>query len=69
MNDKVWKLAALTDAQIREVKEAEPTLGSINLLAFQPIDLKLARLDESQIERLRGLEKKLGVTIVAYQKG
>ncbi len=69
MNDKVWKLANLTGTQVHEISEAEPTLGSINLLAFQPIELKLAHLDKSQVERLQGLEKKLGVTIVAYQKG
>ncbi len=68
MSDKIWKMANLTDAQIREIQAAEPTLGSIYLLAFQPVELKTAQLDESKIECLQGLEKKLGLTIVAFQK-
>ena len=70
MNDKIWILAKLTDGQLRLVKEAEQTLGSIQVLVFQPGDLKVAGLNESQIECLQGLEKNLGgLTIVAYQKG
>ncbi len=68
MNDKIWKLANLSDQQLREIKAAEPTLGSINLLAFQTVELAPAHLNESQIECLQGLEKKLGVALVAYQK-
>ncbi|HLB46408.1 MAG TPA: hypothetical protein VJL59_05215 [Anaerolineales bacterium] len=70
MNDKIWILARLADDQLRLVREAEQTLGSIQVLVFQPGDLTVAGLNESQIECLHGLEKSLGgLTVVAYQKG
>jgi hypothetical protein len=69
MEDKIWMLANLTDDQLKLVREAEQTLGSINVLVFRPAGLKVAGLSESQIECLQGLEKKLGMTVVAYTKG
>ncbi len=66
--DNSWTLANLTDEQLRQLKEAEQTLGPFNLLAYQPVQVKPAQLSASQIECLQGLEKNLGVTIVAYQK-
>jgi hypothetical protein len=68
MNDTVWKIADLTDEQLKEIKEAEKTLGPFSLLAFQPVRLDTAQLNPSQLECLQGLEKNLGITIVAYRK-
>ena len=69
MDSNIWMLANLTDDQLKLVREAEQTLGSINVLVFRPADLKVAGLNESQIECLQGLEKKLGMMVVAYTKG
>lgn len=69
MNDKLWMLAKLTDKQLEMVKEAEQALGSIHVLALQPVDSKVANLNESQIECLQGVEKALGLTVVAYRSG
>ncbi len=68
MKDTVWKIAGLTDEQLKQLKEAEKTLGPFNLLAFQSIPIQTAQLNESQLECLQGLEKNLGLTIVAYSK-
>ncbi len=68
MNETVWKIADLTDEQLKEIKEAEKTLGPFSLLAFQPVRLETAALNPSQLECLQGLEKNLGVTLVAYRK-
>jgi hypothetical protein len=69
MDNKIWMLANLTDDQLKLVREAEQTLGSINVLVFRPADLKVAGLNGSQIECLQGLEKQLGMMVVAYTKG
>lgn len=68
MNDKVWILAKLTQDQLQLVQEAERTLGPFQVLVFQPADLDIAGLTESQVECLQGLEKDLGMTVVAYKK-
>ncbi len=68
MNDTVWKIADLSDEQLTEIKEAEKTLGPFNLLAFETVRLDAAQLSASQLECLQGLEKNLGITIVAYRK-
>lgn len=68
MSDHVWKLADLTDEQLKQIKEAERTLGPFTLLAFNSVKLDPAQLNASQLECLEGLEKNLGVTVVAYPK-
>ncbi|MBI4787647.1 MAG: hypothetical protein HY782_11440 [Chloroflexi bacterium] len=68
MENQAYKLANLSDDQLKKIQEAEPTLGSINLLAFQSVALNPAQLNVSQLECLQGLEKNLGVTLVAYRK-
>lgn len=69
MKDQVWVLAKLSDQQLEEVKEAERTLGSpLNILAFRQVDSKVAQLNGSQLDCLQGLEKKLGLALVAYNK-
>lgn len=68
MDHHVWMLANLTDDQLKLVREAEQTLGPVRVLVFRPADLQVAGLNESQIECLQGLEKGLGLTVVAYQK-
>ncbi len=66
--NNAWTLANLTDEQLGKLKEAEQTLGPFNLLAYQPVPVQPAQLNASQTECLQGLEKILGVTIVAYRK-
>ncbi len=66
--NNAWTLANLTDEQLGKLKDAEQTLGPFNLLAYQPLPVNAAQLTASQMECLQGLEKILGLTIVAYQK-
>ncbi len=68
MSDQVWKIANLSDQQLKDIKEAEKTLGPFTLLAFNSVKLDAAQLNASQLECLQGLEKNLGVTVVAYRK-
>ncbi len=69
MADKIWELANLTGEQLHLIRQAEHTLDSVSLVAFDSVDAQVAQLNASQIECLQGLEKKLGLTIVAYRKG
>jgi hypothetical protein len=68
MSDQVWILAKLSQDQLELVHEAERTLGPFQLLVFKPAELPLGKLNESQLECLRGLEKNLGMTVLAYVK-
>ncbi len=67
MPEKVWTLAHLTPEQERLLKEAEATLGNNVLLAFTPNQVQASDLNESQLECLKGLEDKLGVTVLAVR--
>lgn len=67
MDGKVWKLAKLSDKQLNEIRQAEPVIGKVNLLAFEPVDLNLAPLAENQVAHIKSLEKSSGLTIVAYK--
>ncbi len=66
--DKIWELANLNKEQLDLIRQAEQTLDSVSLVAFDSVNADVAKLNESQIECLQGLEKKLGLTIVAYRK-
>ncbi len=69
MAAKIWELANLSAEQLRSIQEAEQTLDSVSLVAFDSVDTtNVAKLNESQIECLQGLEQKLGLTIVAYRR-
>ncbi len=68
MADKIWELANLNKEQLDLIRQAEQTLDSVSLVAFDSVNADVAKLNESQIECLQGLEKKLGLTIVAYRK-
>jgi hypothetical protein len=72
--------ADLTGDQLGMLQEAEQTLGADILLAYrsgEPVDidfeklgenrLRLAGLNESQVECLQGLESKLEAVVIAYQ--
>ncbi len=69
MAEKMWEVADLDIEQLRLLQEAEQTFGPVNLIAFDSIPANVAKLNASQVECLQGLEKKLGLTVVAYQKG
>ncbi len=78
MNTKEWTWAPLTDKQIKQVAEAEQTLGADYLVAYQageqstsrlPLShIQVAALSESQLECLQGLEKQLQAVVVAYRR-
>lgn len=81
MNGNGWAWAKLTEDQIEMLLEGERTLGADILLAYEgnasnPVsgkasqtNLKIAALDESQLECLQGLEKNMqSVVVVAYRK-
>jgi hypothetical protein len=80
-NQEVWRWAALNQEQLGMLEEAEQTLGTDILLAYQAgerkevsrelfprLGLRAADLDESQVECLQGLESKLKSVVIAYQK-
>jgi hypothetical protein len=81
MSSTAWEWANLKPDQLKELKEGEATLGveAMRLLAYQPAKqakvqekkvaeagLKVAALNDSQVECLVGLEKKLSSVVVAY---
>ncbi len=68
MDNRVWLLANLSADQLRTLQEAEQQLGEVSILAFQTEQIKVAQLNESQIECLQGVEDQLGLTLIAYQK-
>lgn len=79
MPDNRWTWAKLTDEHIEMVAEAEQSLETDYLLAYQPgqeassqtggtQELEIARLTESQLECLQGLETKLQAVVVGYRK-
>ena len=76
-----WKWARLDRERLELIREAEETLGSDILLAYQPdeqdsveteniaqMQIQVAPLNESQLECLQGLEQKVSAVVVAYQK-
>ena len=63
----IWTLAKLTPEQERMLKEAEKTFGDSVLLAFSQQQVAPSKLDQSQLERLQGLEQKLGFILVAVE--
>ncbi|MDR3576971.1 MAG: hypothetical protein P4L50_24160 [Anaerolineaceae bacterium] len=81
MSSTAWEWANLKPEQLKELKEGEATIGitDVRLLAYQPAKqpkvqekkvaeagLKAAVLNNSQLECLEGLEKKLSSVVVAY---
>ncbi len=66
--EKVWTLTHLTDEQERMLKEAEATLGANVLLAFTAGQVVPSQLNESQMECLKGLEEKLGMSVLAVHR-
>lgn len=67
MPEKVWTLAHLSDEQERLLKEAEATLGANILLAFKEGQVTPSDLRPDQLECLKGLEEKLGMTVLAVK--
>ncbi len=67
MPQGVWTLTHLTPEQEQALKEAEATLG-VNVLAFSEGQVVPSQLNESQLEYLQDLERKLGVTILAVER-
>ncbi len=79
MADKAWKWAELSENQLRDLRQAEQTLGADILLAFEGVgevsetkrglpNLQAAQLNESQMECLRGTEDHLKAVVVAYKR-
>jgi hypothetical protein len=75
-----WSFADLEADEVALVVEAERTLGSDLVLAYAPsrwgtVDpdavgegLDPAELEESQLEYLQGIERKVGGVLVAYRR-
>lgn len=82
MEQQGWFFARLDQDQLSMLRHAERTLGSETdvLLAYQEVrttaempevtdnGLRVAPLNDSQVECLQGLEKKLGTLVIAYQQ-
>jgi len=79
MTDTTWTWATLDSRGLELVQDAENTLGADIVLAYREggprtdprlrAGLMPAALDASQLECLRGVEQRLGVVAVAYQRG
>jgi hypothetical protein len=80
MASNEWTWATLSAEQINLLREGEKTLGADYLVAYQrqrgagadggdlsQYGLSVARLDESQLECLQGLEEKMDAVVIAYQ--
>jgi hypothetical protein len=80
MSGNQWSWAQLNGEQLDDLKEAERTLGARLLLAyksdaqakvqgeqFSKNGMQVAPLNDSQVECLAGLEKKIGSVVIAYQ--
>lgn len=77
MDGQDWNWALLNRDQLEMLREGERTLGADILLAYRKEpsgmggvslkNLKVAELDESQLECLQGLEENLETVVVAYQ--
>lgn len=73
-----WSLAELDDAELDLVREAEETLGADVVLVYRPggdgvpasdpPGLRPSELDESKLECLQGLERRIGSVAVAYRR-
>ena len=78
MTDTTWKWASLDTEGVELVEEAERTLGADVVLAYSEggprtdgrlrEGLRPASLDASQLECLQGVETRLGIVAVAYQR-
>ena len=81
MDQNGWDWARLTRDKMEMLKDAERTLGADVLLAYRSLPaegdttgeireqspIRVADLDESQVECLQGLEEKLQAVVVAYE--
>jgi hypothetical protein len=81
MGNMGWTWADLTRKQLELIAEAERTLGTDYLLAYQAREqagaggtrsalnrMQVASLNESQLECLHGLEQQLQAVVVAYKQ-
>ena len=79
MANSGWTWAALTQAQLDKIAEAERSLGTDYLLAYRAeasarggdvgaLGIKAAQLNDTQRECLRGLETQIGTVLVAYKR-
>lgn len=79
MSDTTWSWAELDEAQLELVDEAERELGADFVLVYRegppgiPVQalgrVTPAPLDEERVDRLRGLEQRMGGVAVAYRRG
>ncbi len=67
MQPSMWTLANLTPEQEKMLQEAEASLGGGVLLAFKGAEAPPSPLTNTQLERLRGLEDRLGLVVVAVR--
>ncbi len=60
----LWGFSALKDEYIKAINELEEQLG-VTLLAFSGINIKNAELTKEDLLKIKGLEEKLGLSLVA----
>ena len=59
-------LSTLDAGQVEEIKSLEEDLGK-NLLSFTCHDVEAAELEDIELEKIKELEAKLGVALVAVR--
>ena len=59
-------LSTLDAGQVEEIKSLEEDLGK-NLLSFTCHDIEAAELEDIELEKIKELEAKLGVALVAVR--
>ena len=62
-----FKLANLDEATMKEIQQLEVDL-EVNLVAYQVEDNTYADIPADYLERIKKLEKKLGIILLAYPK-
>jgi hypothetical protein len=62
----MFTLSNLDHGKLQQLRDFESQTG-VKVLAFSEVEVHPARIDDDVLVNLKGLEKKLGVTLVAYK--
>lgn len=65
MTKRRMKIADLDQASIERIRQMEESFGTL-IVALEP-HVPLAELTEEQVRKLQGIEKEMGVVLIAYQ--
>lgn len=61
-------LSKLAPDQVDEIKKLEKEIGK-TLLSFSSYDVAFDELTESQLTKLKALEQKMGISLIAVKAG